>query len=185
MAQQDDESAEVRISRGGSRVIAVTTGIAALGPMIAVLAQDGLLDKHATSHLEALTTLVLVLAALALIMQFSVCAFQANATHTRTSGASTPAIPPRPYLPRNPKTLRQRTNDVAPGSGDEDAEALPVTRTNLRFALAEAGIGPPRPVFQGPRARLTSATGTCNLDELRTWPTHVDTEARVDDRTIA
>jgi hypothetical protein len=71
-----DEKGSISINRGGWRTIAFAAAVFAAAAIAALLAQDGLFDSKSHARPDGLTTLALVLAILAFIVQIIVFALQ-------------------------------------------------------------------------------------------------------------
>jgi hypothetical protein len=72
----DDEKARIAINRGGWRILALAAVVLTVAAIAALLAQDGLFDSKTHTRPDGLTTLALVLAVLAFIVQIIVFALQ-------------------------------------------------------------------------------------------------------------
>jgi hypothetical protein len=76
MPSSADEKAQVSVNRAGWRVLAGVALALTLAAIVALLAQDGLFDKQSHVRPDGLTTLALLLAILAFVVQIGVFAFQ-------------------------------------------------------------------------------------------------------------
>jgi uncharacterized membrane protein len=81
LSAPDDHGPRVVVNKGGWKVATVASTVVALSLLAALLAQGGLFDASNEGHPDGLTTLALVLAVLAFLIQIFVFIFQTESSN--------------------------------------------------------------------------------------------------------
>jgi uncharacterized membrane protein len=198
----DDALPRITVNRSGLRWIAVSSLVVMLALVAALLAQDGLFSASDSSNPDGLTTLALILAILAFVVQIVVFLFQTHAsqgaerrsrdlnaetrevlTKIEASSSATEAVLIS-HFERLLDFVVGGPGKTAGEGDDVDAAELesleddekPATAGEVRRLMLEASRLRERPTFPPARTGPSSRENQRELEYLREWPSRDEAE---------
>ncbi len=209
LRDSEDQPARVGMNKAAWRGATIACLVIALGLVAALLAQAGLWGGGSKSHPEPLTTLALVLAILAFLVQLFVFVFQSNASsraiqrseelNAKTHGAldkieANSAATQKVLFSQFDRLLdyivgvRPTNSDSRQEQGEdedlvdvEESEAEdPLTLANVKPLVEEAFLRASRPVFSVQTPSAPSDEDRAIHAYIASWPPREEAEAIVE-----